>query len=145
VFSVQICFTRFGLGETLEQFPAIACTNSLPFLLDLIYCCYFTSFSVANTLLDRSKYQIYISDFYAKNFCVKTEIFCNIFGVFCSISSKLLLAVFCRLHDRSKGICCPKTPRRLPQQTTLWLGNTFSTFLFQFPSFSFIFFILLGP
>jgi hypothetical protein len=64
VFSVQICLTRFGLGETLEQFPAIACTNSWPFDLDLIFFCHFIPFSVANTLLDRSKYKFFSSDFY---------------------------------------------------------------------------------
>ena len=117
VFSVQICFTGFGLEETLEQFPAIACTNSLFFLLNLIYCCHSTLFSVANTLLDRSKYQIYISDFYAKNFCVKTEIFCNILCVFCSISSKLLLAIFCRYIPEKRRKRCPKHSRRLNQQT----------------------------
>jgi hypothetical protein len=119
VFSVQICFTSFGLEETLEQFPAIACTNSLPFLLDLIYCCHSTLFSVANTLLDRSKYQIYISDFYAKNFCVKTEIFCNIFGVFCSISSKLLLAVFCRLVTDLRGYAAQKHLEDFPTNYSL--------------------------
>jgi hypothetical protein len=94
VFSVQICFTSFGLEETLEQFSAIACTNSLPFLLDLIYCCYSTLFSVSNTFLDRSKYQIYIYDFYAKNFCVKTKIFCNIFGGFAAFSASFCLLFF---------------------------------------------------
>jgi len=91
------------LEEALEEFPAKACTNSWPFDLDLIYCCHFIPFSVANILLDRSKYQFFSSDFYAKNFCVKTEIFCNILGVFCSISSKLLLAVFLQVHTRKEG------------------------------------------
>jgi hypothetical protein len=108
VFSVQICFTGCGLEETLEQFSAITCINSLHFLLDLIYCCHSILFSVANHLLDRSKNQFYISDFFAGNFCVKTEIFCNIFGVFCSISSKLLLAVFCRLVTDLRGYAAQK-------------------------------------
>jgi hypothetical protein len=114
VFSVQICFTGCGLEETLEQFSAIACINSLHFLLDLIYCCHSTLFSVANHLLDRSKNQFYISDFHAGNFCVKTEIFCNIFGVFCSISSKLLLAVFCRLVTDLRGYAAQEHIEDLP-------------------------------
>jgi hypothetical protein len=97
------------LEEALEEFPAKACTNSWHFDLDQIYCCHFIPFSVANTLLDRSKYQIFSSDFYAKNFCVKTEIFCNILGVFCSISSKLLLAVFLQVHTRKEGETIPKS------------------------------------
>jgi hypothetical protein len=64
------------LGEALEQFPAKACTNSLPFDLDLIFCCHFIPFSVANILLDRSlKYQLLFADFYVKKLCVKTEFF----------------------------------------------------------------------
>jgi hypothetical protein len=94
VFSVQICFTSFGLEETLEQFPAIACINSLPFLLDLIYCCHSTLFSVANHLLDRSKYQIYISDFYAENFCVKTEIFVTYLVCFAAFPASFCLLFF---------------------------------------------------
>ena len=119
MFSVQICFTGCGLEETLEQFSAITCLNSLHFLLDLIYCCHSILFSVDNNLLDRSKYQIYISDFYAENFCVKTEIFCNIFGVFCSISSKLLLAVFCKLVTDPRGFAAQKHLEDFPNTHSL--------------------------
>jgi hypothetical protein len=94
VFSVQICFTGCGLEETLEQFSAITCINSLHFLLDLIYCCHSTLFFVANHLLDRSKNQFYISDFFAGNFCVKTKILCNIFGGFAAFPASFCLLFF---------------------------------------------------
>jgi hypothetical protein len=83
------------LGETLEQFPAKACTNSLPFDLDLIYCCHFIPFSVANILLDRSlKYQLLFADFYVKNFCVKTEIFLTFWVCFAAFPASFCLLFF---------------------------------------------------
>ena len=57
--------------------------------------------------------------------------FCNFFWVFCSISSKLLLAVFLQDSDRSEGICCSTTPRRHPKHPCLvWV-----TFLLFFLSY----------
>jgi hypothetical protein len=94
VFSVQIYFIGYGLEETLEQISAITCTNSLHFLLHLIYCCHSILFSVANHLLDRSKKKFYISDIFAGNFCVKTEIFCDIFGVFAAFPASFCLLFF---------------------------------------------------
>jgi hypothetical protein len=94
VFSVQICFTGCGLEETLEQFSAITCLNSLHFLLDLIYCCHSILFYVANHLLDRLKNQFYISDFFAGNFCVKTEISVTYLVCFAAFPASFCLLFF---------------------------------------------------
>jgi hypothetical protein len=119
VFSVQICFTGCGLEETLEQISAITCINSLHFLLDLIYCCHSILFSVANHLLDRSKYQFLFLICFAGNFCVKTEISVT-YLVFLQHFQQAFACCFLQVSDRSEGTCCPKTPRRLPN--TLLLG-----------------------
>jgi hypothetical protein len=94
VFELQICLTGCGLEETLEQISAITCTNSLHFLLHLIYCCHSILFSVASYLLDRSKNHIYISGLYAGNFCVKTEISVTYFGVFAAFPASFCLLFF---------------------------------------------------
>jgi hypothetical protein len=107
------------LEETLEQFPAIACTNSLPFDLDMIYCCHFIPFSVANILLDRSlKYQLLFADFYVKNFCVKT----GFFFTFCVVLQHFQQAFACFFFAGSyqkEGETLPKSPTRLPQEPFL--------------------------
>jgi hypothetical protein len=119
VFSVQICLTRVGLGETLEQFPAIACTNSLPFLLDLIYCWHFTSFSVANILLDKSKYQILIFDFYVTKFlCKKQNFFLTFWVCFAAFPASFCLLFFAGSYQE-EGETLPKTFKRTSPRTPL--------------------------
>ena len=94
VFELQVCLTGQGLEETLEQISTLACTNSLLFLLHLIYCYHFISFSVAYlTLRQVIKSNFYIIFVGWKFLCIHRN-FCNYFWCFCSISSKLLLAVF---------------------------------------------------
>ena len=143
LFSVQICLTRVGLGETLEQFPAIAGTNSLSFHLDLIYCCHFIPFSVANILLDRSKYQLFISDFSVKNFCVKTEIFWH-FGCVLQHFQQAFVCCFLQVHTRKEGETLLKSFKKTsPRNPFGWVAiSLLFSLYFQF---FFHYFILLDP
>jgi hypothetical protein len=70
-------------------------------------------------------------------FCVKTENFLNIVCVFYSISSKLLLAGFCRNLPATRGNAAQIHPQGFPK-THPWLGNDFLTL----PSVFFMFFML---
>jgi hypothetical protein len=68
--------------------------------------------------------------------CKKQKIFLTL-CVFCSISSKLLLAGFCRFLPETKGNAAKILPQDFPKNPP-WLGNDSLTF----PLVIFMFFFL---
>ena len=96
----------------LKGFIGIASKRILPlspsytpslFLFPYLFLHTFHLFFSILTLLDRSIIHLLFADFYVKIFCVKAEIFLEHLVVFFSISSKLLLAGFCRNLPATRG------------------------------------------
>jgi hypothetical protein len=68
----------------------------------------------------------------------KNRKFFDILCMFCSISSKLLLVVFCRFLSETRGDAAQIHPQDFPKNP-LWFGNYSSTFSFVNLSFMLLF------